>query len=156
MTRNEFVDAYFRENYKRLLKFARKRVGNYNLQLAEDALQDAFYKACKYFRSFSKTDGDFDEWFGRILVNSINDQKRAEINQGRVKEGAPDHDYIVTVPFTKEVIDALDKQPLRNQEILNMYFFYGYKSREVAEFMSISHDVVRDVIRMFRKRVRSV
>lgn len=154
MTTNEFIEAYYRENYKERLKFARKRVGNYNLALAEEALQEAFTKALKYFKTYDENE-DFEAWFGKILVNCINDVKRIEGDRGVSRVETPEHDYITTVNFTKEVVDLFSHESPRNQEILNMYFFYGYKSREVAEFMHMSHDVVRDVIRTFRKRVRS-
>lgn len=152
MTKNEFIETYFKENYDKRVKFARKRVGNYDLYLAEEAVQEAFCRALKYFKAFNHEE-DFDNWFGKILVNCINDLKRIERDKG-VNHRQDRGDYITTVPFTKEVIELFNKETERNQNILNMYFFYGYKSREVAEFTHISHDVVRDVIRTFRKRVR--
>jgi transposase len=42
----------------------------------------------------------------------------------------------------------------RDQAILNHYFFYGMKSREIHEMLGVSHDVVRDVIRRFRSRLK--
>jgi len=155
MTKNEFIESYYKERYKELLKFARKRVGNYNLALAEEALQEAFYRALKYFKAYQKEE-EFDSWFGKILVNCINDTKNMERDRGVSSHKEYDNDYVTTIPFTKAVIDQLHKEKPRNLQILNMYFFYGYKSREVAEFMNMSHDVVRDVIRTFRKRVRNV
>lgn len=155
MTKNEFIETYYRENYKERLKFARKRVGNYNLALAEEALQEAFYKALKYFSTYNKED-NFDNWFGRILVNCINDVKRIEMERGVYHSiNERDSDYITIIPKNRELIDLLNKESPRNQEIIKMYLLDEFKSREVAEFLHINHDVVRDVIRTFRKRVRS-
>lgn len=154
MNTNEFIETYFRENYKERLKFARKRVGNYNLALAEEALQEAFCRALKYFPTYNPEE-DFEAWFGKILINCINDIKRIEGDRGVSHTETSGNDYITTIPFNKEVVELFEKETPRNQEVLNMYFFYGYKSREVAEFMHISHDSVRDIIRTFRKRVRS-
>lgn len=155
MTKNEFIETYYKERYKDLLKLARKRVGDYNLALAEEALQEAFYRALKYYKAYNKEE-EFHNWFCKILTNCINDKKNEERDRGVSSHRENDNDYITTIPFTKAVLDQLQKEKPRNLEILNMYFFYGYKSREVAEFMNMSHDVVRDVIRTFRKRVRSV
>lgn len=153
MTKNEFIETYYRENYKERLKFARKRVGGYNLALAEEAVQEAFARALRYFSTYDAEE-DFDKWFGKILVNCINDIKRIEGDSGASRDEFS-NDYIANVQFNKEVVELFGKETPRNQEILNMYFFYGYKSREIAEFMHISHDSVRDIIRTFRKRVRS-
>lgn len=152
MDKNEFIETYYRENYKDRIKFARKRVGNYNLALAEEAVQEAFTRALRYFPTYDEKE-DFDNWFGKILVNCINDLKRIEGDSGVSREEFS-NDYVAEVAFNKEVVALFEQETPRNKEILNMYFFYGYKSREVAEFIHISHDSVRDIIRTFRKKVR--
>jgi len=154
MNKNEIIEAYYRENYNQLVKIARRRVGGYSLWLAEEAVQESFARAMKYFKAYNERD-DFDRWFKRILYNRINDIKTQEKDRGvTTNESEEETSNQGDVAFTKEILDLLYKQEPRNLEILNMYFFYGFKSREVAELMTVSHDVVRDVVRTFRKRVK--
>lgn len=154
MTKNEIVETYYRENYTALIKIARRRVGNYSLVLAEEAVQEAFARALKYFKTYNH-DNLFNDWFKRILYNTINQLKTQEKNGGVTttenEEGTSNQG---DVAFTKEIVDILNKSTPRDLEILNNYFFYGFKTREISELMNISHDVVRDRIRTFREKVR--
>lgn len=155
MTKNEILNNYFKENNKRLVNIARRRVDHYCLAAAEDAVQEAYVRACKYFRTYDSTES-FDNWFKKILYNAINQIKKDErekgvVNYEEVPEKASETKEVV---FTKEVASILGTCTMRDQEILNMYFFYGFKTREVSELLNMSHDVVRDVIRRFRARVK--
>lgn len=154
MTKNEIVETYYRENYTALIKIARRRVGNYSLVLAEEAVQEAFARALKYFKTYNH-DNLFNDWFKRILYNTINQLKTQEKNGGATTtENEEETSNQGDVAFTKEIVDILNKSTPRDLEILNNYFFYGFKTREISELMNISHDVVRDRIRTFREKVR--
>lgn len=156
MTRNETIEAYYKENYNRLVKLARKRVGNYSLPNAEDAVMEAFSRACKYFRTYN-TGESFDYWFKGILHNCINQIKKDERDKGVVVRDDVEQMPVTEtrqVVFTKEVESVMNSMSQRDQEVLNMYFFYGYKSIEIAKLTSVSHDSVRDIIRRFRIKLR--
>lgn len=154
MTKNEIVETYYRENYSNLIKIARRRVGNYSLVLAEEAVQEAFTRALKYFKTYNKKDL-FDNWFKRILYNTINHLKTQEKNGGVTYIEIHD-EYMENsnISFSKEIIDLLSQVGERDLSILNNYFFYGLKTREISELLNVSHDVVRDRIRTFRERLR--
>ena len=42
----------------------------------------------------------------------------------------------------------------RDREILEAYFFYGLKTREIAEIVPVSHSNVRYIISKFRERIQ--
>ena len=155
MTKNEFVESFYRENYTVLVKIARRRVGNYSIVLAEEAVQEAFARAIKYFKTY-RSASSFNDWFRRILYNTINRLKTQEMNGGvTMTESEEETTTQINIIFTKEVVDLLNQCSVRDMEILNNYFFYGFKTREISELMNISHDVVRDRIRTFRERARA-
>lgn len=154
--KNQILEAYYRDNYKRLIKNARRRVGNYSLASAEDAVQEAFLRACKYYRTYNSGES-FDGWFAGILTNCINQIKRDERDMGvvnRDEEVVSEDTNPVGIVYTKEVERLFAMVKPRDQEILNSYFFHGMKTREISELMNISHDVCRDVIRRFRIKVK--
>lgn len=153
MTKNIVVETYYRENYDKLVKIARRRVGNYSIFLAEEAVQESFARALRYYKAYKEGES-FDNWFKRILYNRINDVKTQEKDRGATySENDEEQHHQGDVTFSKEIIDLLNSCSVRDKEILNMYFFYGFKSREIAELMSVGHDLVRNVIRLFRKQV---
>lgn len=154
MTRNKLLEKYFKENYTNLIKSARKNVGNYSLPNAEDAVQEAFVRACMYFRSYDRNE-DLDKWFRKILRNCINRIRNEERNNGVVYRDTDDiyiheeeTDTIEEVEFHYKFVSE------RDQQILNMRFTHGFKTIEIATMLNISHDVVRDVIRRFKIRVK--
>lgn len=154
MTRNKLLEKYFKENYTNLIKSARKNVGNYSLPNAEDAVQEAFVRACMYFRSYDRNE-DLDKWFRKILRNCINRIRNEERNNGVVYRDTDDiyiheeeTDTIEEVEFHYKFVSE------RDQQILNMRFTHGFKTIEIATMLNMSHDVVRDVIRRFKIRVK--
>jgi RNA polymerase sigma factor (sigma-70 family) len=154
MNKNIIIEAYYRENYNLLIKIARRRVGDYSLVLAEEAVQETFSRVLRYYKTYNEAD-NFDSWFKRILYNCIHNIKRQEQDRGvTMKEEDEEATSQGDTILTKEILDLFGQQTPRNLEILNMYFFYGFKSQEIANLTSVSHDVVRDVVRTFRKRVR--
>lgn len=156
MTKNEFIETYYRENSNKLIKFARKRVGNYCLYLAEEAVQEAFFKALKYYRAYDK-EGDFDKWFGKILTNCINDIKNNERDRGVNHSKEIDDQKDMSIEpraITKELSDLIATQKPQHIEILTMYFLQGFRTKEIAEYLSMSDDRVRYFVSSFRKRVR--
>jgi RNA polymerase sigma factor (sigma-70 family) len=154
MNKNEQLTTYFKSHYKHLVNIARRRVGNYSLPSAEDAVQEAFWRACRYYNSYNHKE-EFDKWFKRVLHNCINQIKRDERDQGvsytDVEEVSIEPKLVV---FPKEVESLFKGLSNRDKDIINMYFFLDFKSREISEMTKVSHDVVRDVIRRFRMRVK--
>lgn len=156
MNKNDVIEVYYRENYNKLIKVARNRVGNYSLYNAEDAVMEAFSRACKYISSYNRGE-NFDKWFKGILYNCINQIKKDERSKGVTTRDEVENLPAVQmeqVVFTKEVESVLNSMSMRDQEVLNMYFFYGYKSIEISKLTSVSHDSVRDIIRRFRAKLR--
>lgn len=150
------LETYFRENYNSLVKIARRRVGGYSLSLAEDAVQEAFCRALRYQRTY-KGD-DLDVWFRSILHNAVNQIKGQERDRGVTYRDDMESDLLVNqerIELPASVGEALSRSSERDQEILNMRFFFGFKTREIHELLNISHDVVRDVIRRFKERLRA-
>lgn len=156
MDRNLKLEAYFRENYDNLIKTARRRVGNYSLHNAEDAVQESFVRALKYFRTYNESE-DIDGWFKGILYNVISYLKGQERDQGVVYSDEPASigGALEKLIFAEEIKHSFKKMNKRNKEILSNYFFYGMKTREISEMLVIPHDVVRDVIRRYRPRVKT-
>lgn len=149
------LETYYRENYTTLIKIARSRVGGYSLSLAEDAVQEAFCRALRYQRTYK---GDnFDAWFKSILYNAVNQIKGQERDKGVVYRDEIESDVLVhqeRIELPIEVGEAMHRSTDRDQEVLRMRFLFGFKTREIHELLNISHDVVRDIIRRFKERLR--
>lgn len=152
--RNDKLTEYFKLNYSKLISVARRRVGNYSLHNAEDAVQEAFCRACLYYKSYNDKD-DLNRWFRSILTNCINQIKKEERERG---VSSSDVEEVAAEPvrfaLSQNILDLIKSLSPRDQRIIVMYFTQGYRSREVHEILGVSHDVVRDVIRRFRIKLQ--
>ena len=155
--RNETVEKYYRENYDTLIKYARRRVGNYSLPVAEDAVQEAFYRALKYFTTYNNEES-FDGWFKSTLSNTINHIKGVERDQGLVmteEKGIVTDARMKSVILSKEVIDEINNSSDRDRRVFEAYFFFGLKTREISEVIPVSHSNVRYLISKFREKMQT-
>lgn len=154
----EIIEKYYRENYEKLVWYAFYRVGNRSIAAAEDAVQEAFTRAVKYYKAYDPSK-PFEGWFRRILQNAIHQVKEEEQNRGVVSQEiikeAPIAIKTRSVTLSKEIMDELKNNVSeRDREILEAYFFYGLKTREIAEIVPVSHSNVRYIISKFRERIQ--
>lgn len=146
MKRNEHVEQHFRENYDTLVKRIKAR----SCSVPEDVVQEAYYRALKYYKSYSK-DKDFDRWFNTILNNSLRSVKLEERERGIVR--AVDEETLEDTvdeasEFVKELIQEIPDG--REKQILVMYYILGFRTRDISEYMGLSHSNVRIILMRWR------
>jgi RNA polymerase sigma factor (sigma-70 family) len=123
--------------------------------MAEDAVQEAFCRAIRYHRTYNK-DESLDNWFKSILYNTINAIKGEERDRGVVyRDDLENMPYVAQdkAELPPSITKLFKRASTRDQEILSMRFFFGFKTREIHELLNVSHDVVRDVIRRFKEKL---
>lgn len=153
------VYALIEEHYKKSFRSQVNRLksatgGHHN---AEEAVQEAYVRACKYWNTFD-TDKTFDVWFSTILFNCTRDKQRDVILNGMVQEGAEIIDFPMgDVAFNRIATDEIKKKikeyPKHISFILNMFLFYGYTSKEIAEFTDYKPEAIRKIVSRFRQEM---
>lgn len=155
MNRDNIIENYYRHNYPSLIKLARRRIGNYSLPLAEEAVQEAFVRALKYFHTYKRQD-QFDKWFKRILNNCINYIKAQERGRGvtfNLNIDIEELDRGMSFELPIDILEQMRDLSERDKQIIELYFFAGFKSREISEFVNVKHDNVRRIILLFRRSI---
>lgn len=155
---NKVVDTYYRENYNALIKRSKNRLGS--IQDAEDAVQDAFVNALKYFESCSI---DFDRWFKVILSNACKKVEREKRAAGltksiddamdEVEPHIPDH---IKDHFRNHMEQLANAKVSYNKEVVRLHILYGYTSKEISELLGISNDLAKKNISLFVQEVREI
>ncbi len=155
MDRDTQIEAHYRDNYKRLERSIGHRVGYTN---SEDAVQEAYTRALKYWSSFDPDEGTFTQWFTSILNNA---QKDVLNNTFRsLTDGASDH----AVAFARsggaynrvelsEIESQLADEPMPRRAAIKMALVDGYLYDEVAEVLPLSSKNVEKVVNRFRKKL---
>jgi RNA polymerase sigma factor (sigma-70 family) len=142
------LEKFYRENYKEYLKLFTKR--GVQINDAEDIVQEAFFRAVKYFDKYNPALSDFKKWFGTIINNVHKDWIRESRNGGLVKSSTEDHQEFA---ITEEIRDSIKKN-IKYYDILYSYYELGYTSKEVSEMTGYSHSHIKRIIQDFKKSIR--
>lgn len=155
--RNNIIEEHWRQNYSRLVKVVTRRVPNNSRPIAEEAVQDAYTNALKYFRTYDPAKSVFKTWFDKILNNSVNRVRMSESGAGSSKEI---DDNTPALGITKDerellqlILQDINTTKGIERDILVMFYFNGFKSIEIADFLNRKHDNVRQIIFRWRNRV---
>jgi RNA polymerase sigma-70 factor (ECF subfamily) len=142
---NTIIDEYYRENYEQLIKRLSYRLGS--PENAEDAVQEAFTRAVKYYKSCTS---DFDRWFKVIMSNVVKDFQK-EIRLAGLTKSIEDSyeelDPIVTdhirACFRSHMEKLSDSKRSFDKEILRLNILFGYNRKEIAQILGISDRTVK-------------
>ncbi|WP_377101242.1 RNA polymerase sigma factor [Mucilaginibacter calamicampi] len=146
----DLMGLLFKRHHKTLFNFLYHMT--YQRDVAEDMVQQVFYRMLKYRDSFTGS-GEFLHWMYTIARNVIKDQGRR-----RKLPMAGDHidDIVDMVPGHTHVEEALERKQSAEQlrkaistlnegerEILSLSRFQELKHQEVAEILGISEGAVK-------------
>lgn len=124
---------------------------------AEDIVQEAFYLALKYHRTYDGV--HFDQWFSTILNNALRKHKNIEKGHPNVtfeeeeSEGTPCPQYPNHI--MAEVERRISRRlPLEQREALHYHFVLHYSPREISEITSYSYAGALKLIERFRNELK--
>lgn len=127
---------------------------------AEETVQEAYSRACSYWKSFDDTQ-TIEQWLGTILRNCIRDRQRDTIMQGMVTEDAAPlyeqakFDATDTV-YYNEVRRRIDAESKRDAHILRLYMLEGYSGKELAYVTEISAEAIRKLVSRFKEQLVAI
>lgn len=150
------IEEHYRANRQRLVKRLSFRAGSH--EDGEDIVQEAYYRALKYQKSFDGS--NFDRWFNTILVNTLREHKNAmkgystaEYDENE-EEAAP----CVLMPrrIMLEVFASIKQRPAAQQEILMLFFEQEYTAKDISKILPYSYAQVHQTIQRFRNELKEV
>lgn len=152
---NDLIKQHYTTNYALLVKRSTWRVPNKSRALAEECVQEAYTRALRYINAFNRED-DFNNWFNRILRNTISDCRKAETDKGTTREI---EEEIEELGATKEeklyALATLSKYPKGiKKEVLTLFFFYGYRVRDISEYTGMSQTAIKQLVYRFKNKIR--
>ena len=155
--RNLVVEAHWKKNYKRLVKVVTRRVPNQSSAIAEEVVQEAYALSIKYYRTFDPKKSEFQTWFEKILRNAVNKCKTDETGGGSDYE-IDDQEPAISISKGERELLQLLLQNINSttgieRDVLVMFYFNGFKSIEIAEFLNKKHTAIRQIIFRWRSKV---
>lgn len=148
------IETHYRENSFKQVKKLQGHLGSYHN--AEDAVQEAYTRACQYWRSYDPSLG-FTQWFNGILTNCIRDKKKEEVLHGMAMESLeqspPEPPTVGAVDrvYLQDVMVQIDAHPKPVAYVLRKYLFEGFNSEELSKLTAYSAPAIRKMVSRFRE-----
>ncbi|NPA67812.1 MAG: RNA polymerase sigma factor [Chlorobi bacterium] len=128
---------------------------------AEDILQDAFIKILTKINDFDDR-GSFEGWMKKIVVNTAitayhKNKKHNELYDiTEIKESDTESYSFGEEAFTKEeLMNVINSLPEGYRVIFNLYAIEGYKHKEIAEMLNISHNTSKSQYLRAKEKIRA-
>jgi len=124
-----------------------------NVSDTEDAVQNIFIKLINYEKNFSDCEHE-KAW---LIVTAQNHCKNLLKHWWRKKrieiENVPETSYTQELPFNNILKDVLSL-PHKYKIVLYLFYYEGYKTREIAKMLNIKESTVRSRLRVGRKQLK--
>lgn len=138
----KYSDMIFRIAYQYL----------YNKYDAEDITQDVFLKLLDK-KSFFKDEEHIKFWLIRVTINQCLDYKKSFARKEMVSIDN------LEVPFTQEERGILEELYLLKEEernILYLYYYEGYKIKEIAQILKQKQNTINSKLTRARKKLKEI
>lgn len=151
------VEEHYRENRNKLVKKLTFRAGTE--EAAEDIIQEAYYRALKYFSSFNQNE-NFNKWFSTILNNSLREYKNVEkghineIFEEEEAEGTSCTSYPNHV--MRDIFKLIEAKSNVQKEILLLHFKQEYSPIDISRITDYSYANCHQVIQRFRNELKEL
>ena len=153
----KFVSVY-ETYYRHVYAYCRRRTGP---DRVDDAVAEVFLIAWR--RIVELPDGEAClPWLYRVAYRVVGHQFRAASRRNQltrklaaigVEATTPTDDYLVQRQESRQVIDALDRLRIPDQEILKLSIWEELPHPEIADILDISVDAAKQRLSRARKRL---
>lgn len=131
-----------------------------NLEEAEEILQDGFIRIFKFIGQF-KHEGSFEGWVRKIMINCALQKLRSQANLRPVVSLQPEiHDEhyegnIIENINGKEMMQMVQALSPAYRMVFNLYYFEGYKHREIAAILGIEEGTSKSNLAQAKKNLQA-
>jgi RNA polymerase sigma-70 factor (ECF subfamily) len=131
-----------------------------NLEEAEEILQDGFIRVFQFMNQF-KQEGSFEGWIRKIMVNCALQKLRSPANLRPVivLKANLEYDYyengVINILNGKEMLQLVQALSPAYRMVFNLYYFEGYKHREIAELLGIEEGTSKSNLAQAKKNLQA-
>ena len=123
-------------------------------QDAEDAVQEALLRVFKSDTEF-ESEEHIKAWLIRVTINIAKSTYTSFWHRNKV----PYEEYIDEISIENEpdrdLVEAVLSLPDKYRIIVHLYYYEGYKTREIAEILKLSENTVKTRLRQSRMILKS-
>lgn len=146
------IESHYKDRYASLVKSMSFKLGNHHL--AEDTVQEAYYRAMKYRNSCQPE--RFDQWFTTVLRNCIRDTLREQEGRPGPLEDDDSGTECTSYPnkVMSEIVDLIQQMEGSQREVLELHFMREYKPIDISRVTDSSYAKTHQIIQRFRNDLK--
>ncbi len=135
-----------------------KRYVNGDVDKANEILNESFFKVFTKLEQYS-FQGAFEGWIRKIVVNTVLDYVRKNLQQGGIhKEVEPndakvESDGVERLSY-KELLQLVQSLPDMQRAVFNLFVFENYSHKEIAAALQINENNCRWHLNDARRRLK--
>lgn len=158
--RNELIERAYIDHYDVLFKKAYSRLKD--VMDAEDAVQDAFDLALRYYNSYNPEKAGIGAWTSTILTNVITDIQASVRNKGMNLEFKEDlNDGVEMTHLGDQLLEKMREHIAEESEadiraVLTMHFVQGAKPRDIGKVIPFKPNKIWHTIHIFKKELVAI
>jgi RNA polymerase sigma factor (sigma-70 family) len=151
----ELIEQHYLDNRRKLVKRLSFAAGD----CAEDVVQEAYYRALKYSKSY-KPEFTLDKWLNQILNNCLKEHKNTERGFSSVTFEEEDQEGIACTGMGERIIAEIDElistKSLVQIEVLTYAMQQGYTAKEISELTEYTYANCHQIVHRFRQELREL
>lgn len=130
---------------------------------AKDVLQETFILVFKHIMTYADQ-GNFEAWLKKITINcalkSIRSSRKKlglviQMDESEYPEYGVDPGIFEKFDF-EDILGQLDKLPIEERLVFNMYIVEGYAYKEISELLQITESHARMRVSRARKKIQKI
>ncbi|WP_288682542.1 RNA polymerase sigma factor [uncultured Eubacterium sp.] len=135
-----------------------------NEEAAKDCFQNTFIKLYKSSKNFNDSE-HLKAWLLRVARNECNDyhrtfwNKNVSIGLDREKLERVKNDSVNKIQFdsdTENLVKALRKLSLKYREVLVLYYYQEYSTKEISDILQLSVNTVKSRLQRGREKLAKI
>lgn len=135
-----------------------------NEEAAKDCFQNTFIKLYKSSKTFNDSE-QLKAWLLRVARNECNDyhrtfwNKNVSIGLDREKLERVKNDSANKIQFdsdTENLVKALRKLSLKYREVLVLYYYQEYSTKEISDILQLSVNTVKSRLQRGREKLAKI
>ncbi|MBR6257558.1 MAG: sigma-70 family RNA polymerase sigma factor [Lachnospiraceae bacterium] len=121
---------------------------------AEDAVQEGLIRLYRSETEF-ESEEHLKAWLFRVTVNAAKSMCRSFWNRNRTSYEEYMDSLIFEEPSDRSLMDAVLRLPEKYRIVVHLYYYEGYKTREIADILELSENTVKTRLLNSRKILKA-
>lgn len=128
---------------------------SFNKSDSEDIVQEVFIKLINYIDKLEKSEEYIKYWIIRVTINLSKDYNKNSWNKKIVQISQNNWNYYFE-PEEIGVFKELSKLKPIYRNIIYLYYYEGYKIKEIAKILNLKENTVNSNLTRARKKLKEI